>query len=489
MQKSRTLRLIALSVALCLTALSLCGCTNFTFEAADTPSAPLPEPDTSALVAPTGDSRARYSVRTTLYYRTGDNQLSSALRLIYVDPEDDPLRLIMESLLETPYSSSGLLPIAPQGTKLNEIRLSGGVAMVDLSAQALSQGEEYFFITRSAIAKTLLGLESVQCVNVMVEGRAVEVGGVPLGALTEQDTNAAMGYIQHMSEQLLLETDGGFIERCALMYLPGAKDRPLEPACVPLRLSDPDPLPELLSAFVSAVQSELYPAEELSRISAQTQMLPSGKRVLALSLPGSLSSEARERLVPALIASLCSFAPNIDAASVAIGGEEVLQAGPYAADADGLLDPQRMCSLAGTAASLYFMAADGSLVRTEHLLEGHALTARELLAGLMAGPASGDAQEEIYPVFPQGAKREDILGVRIENSIAHVNLSASLYGACQAFTAQQERALVYAIVNTLVDNLDTVLRVQFYVDGAPADTFAGSIAISSPLMANPGLVR
>ena len=79
--------------------------------------------------------------------------------------------------------------------------------------------------------------------------------------------------------------------------------------------------------------------------------------------------------------------------------------------------------------------------------------------------------------------------MHVEDGTAHINLSAALYSACQSFTPEQERALVYSIVNTLVANSGTILRVQFYIDGAVADTFAGTISIRTPLMANPGLVR
>ena len=167
------------AIALCICMLALSSCADLSFEQADTSPVPLPTAPTDAMTAPVGDSRARYSIRATLYYRTQDGMLSSALRLIHVDPEDDPNRLIVESLLETPYSSSGLLPIAPQGTSLRSVQVSGGIATVDLSAQALSQGEEAFYIARAAITKTLLGREGINAVNVLCEGRAAEAAGLP----------------------------------------------------------------------------------------------------------------------------------------------------------------------------------------------------------------------------------------------------------------------------------------------------------------------
>jgi len=486
MKTSVLFRIAAAVVCLCALAAGLSGCTEFTFEQADAPGAPLPTPDLSALSAPVGDSSARYSIRATLYYRTADGQLSSALRLIHVDAEDDPLRLIVESLLEEPYSSSGLLPIAPEGTAVNGISLSGGIATVDLNAKALSQGEEYFYMTRAAVAKTLLGLEEVDCVNMLVEGRAAEIASVPPGALTQQDENAAMGYIQLLSDPMMLESEGGYITRQVVLYLPGEKSAPLVPMHRALRLHDGDYRTALIDCFAQNAASELYPAELLAQIRAQEEIDGAGRRVLKLDLPAKLGSCApEERLLPALIMSMNAFLPNIDAASAYIGGEPVLVCGGIAADGDGLFDPKLFSSLVGTKAQLYQMAADGSLVRVEHLLAHSPVTARDLLCGLMDAPAEG----ERVCVFPEGTGSEDILGIRIEEGTAHVNLSAELYSACQSFDIERERALVYGIVNTLVDNMDTVQRVQFYIDGRTADTMAGRIAITAPLMANPGLAR
>lgn len=489
MHNSRLTRLAAALTGLCLCAALFSGCTNLSFESMDAPVAVLPTPDASALAAPVGDSRARYSIRATLYYRTNEGQLSSALRLIHVDPEDDPLRLIIESLLEKPYSSSGLLPIAPEGTELNGVRLSNGIAVVDLNAQALSEGEEYFYIARAAIARTLLGLETVRCVNVLVEGRAAEADGMPLGALTRQDSSASIGYIQHVSEQALLDTDGGFIERQAVLYLPGAPDEPLSVDCATLRLGDKSYLDDLLRAYAAALPGQLFPPEYTSLIEAETGMDEAGKRILSLRLPQELAAYApQERLIPGLISTLCAFAPHIDAARVDLGGEPVLLAGGFAADEEGLFDPRQMFSLAGSSAGLYFMAQDGSLLRTTRVLPESTLSARSLLSALIDGPSQADA-EGLAGVFPQGARSEDVLGIRIADGVAHVHFSSALYSACQAFSPQQERALVYSVVNTLVENLSTVQRVQFYIDGATASTFAGSISIISPLMGNPGLVR
>lgn len=487
MQK-RFFRALCGLLLLCVLCAGLSGCMDLTFENLDSaPVVTLPTPDVSSMSAPMGDSRASYSIRATLYYRTSDGQLSSALRLIHVDPEDDELELILESLLETPYSSSGLLPIAPEGTRLLGVSLLSGVATVDLSAQALKEGEEYFWIARAAIAKTLLGRDGITAVNVLVEGRAAETGGMPLGAVIAQDLNASAGYMQQLSEQVLLESEGGYIDRSAVLYLPDAHSGLLLPETVSVRLYADDFIAPVLQAFAQAAAGANWTEDQLSLISAQVSLTTAGKRLLTVHLPDGLS-DAQDLLAPAIGCTLSSFLPNIDAVRVYIGSEPLYTAGMAQADSDGLFPPEALRALAGTAVELYFRAEDGSLVRCTHALAGRSLSARALLALLMDGPSAADPAD-VLDVFPSIIDQADILGVHIEAGVAHVHLSSALYSACQSFSADQERALVYAMVNTLVYNLDTVSRVQFYINDAVADTFAGTISILTPLMANPGLAR
>ncbi len=50
-----------------------------------------------------------------------------------------------------------------------------------------------------------------------------------------------------------------------------------------------------------------------------------------------------------------------------------------------------------------------------------------------------------------------------------------------------ECLLAYAIVNSLADNFDDIHAVRFLLDGAPADTLAGALDISTPLVPNVAL--
>ena len=235
----------------------------------------------------------------------------------------------------------------------------------------------------------------------------------------------------------------------------------------------------LIGECLRRMPADVLPQEHADLVSAETSITTAGERILTIRLKSETSAYSpAERLIPALAATVCSFMPNIDLVRAYIGQETVLRAGGFTSP-DGLFEPDTFRALVGSSAQLFFMAEDGSLRRQEHAIARCDPSARDLITALI----------DLQNVFPQGTLAQDILGVHIEDHTAHINLSAALYSICQPLSAEEERALVYSIVNTLVYNLDTVLRVQFYIDGAVADTFAGSISIHTPLMANPGLIK
>ena len=94
----------------------------------------------------------------------------------------------------------------------------------------------------------------------------------------------------------------------------------------------------------------------------------------------------------------------------------------------------------------------------------------------------------LQSVFPDGLAQEDILGVIIENRTATVNLSGNFYARCQGLSPQQERLLVYAMVNTLSE-LDHIGAVSFLVEGEQVDSLAQNIYLKTALMPDPGLVQ
>ena len=115
-----------------------------------------------------------------------------------------------------------------------------------------------------------------------------------------------------------------------------------------------------------------------------------------------------------------------------------------------------------------------------------AVSPRALLQELFKGPAAWE--EGAARVTPDGVSIDDILGIRIAGGEAIVNLSSNFYRCCQGLTAQQEKNLIYAVVNTLT-GLPSVSSVRFQVEGEAVDYLVSAVYLRGSLLGNPGIVR
>ncbi len=138
---------------------------------------------------------------------------------------------------------------------------------------------------------------------------------------------------------------------------------------------------------------------------------------------------------------------------------------------------------------LYFATPDGRYLTGEIRLidnTGDALVfCRQLIEALIAGPA-GRGGNTLLPVL---APETRLLGVYIDNAeTVYVDLTGNS-GNPHPGGIRSELLSVYAIVNTLIVNIDGIDRVKILLDGNEAETFAGHIDIGYPVNAYMMLVR
>ena len=114
-------------------------------------------------------------------------------------------------------------------------------------------------------------------------------------------------------------------------------------------------------------------------------------------------------------------------------------------------------------ATLWFPRADGTGLGVEYrrllLTEEDTLSA-VVMEALIQGPS----YDTMTPVLPA---ETELLGVIVEDGVCYVNLPADVLEAL-AQDEEQLRLTVYAIVNTMAGNVDTVRTVQLRADGQPA---------------------
>ena len=96
-------------------------------------------------------------------------------------------------------------------------------------------------------------------------------------------------------------------------------------------------------------------------------------------------------------------------------------------------------------------------------------------------------ETDVSRAVPDGLSVDDLLGIRVEDGEATLNLSAAFYAGCQRLNSQQERNLVFALVNTLTEHAD-VGAVRFQIEGERVDILVHDISLLAPLVRNPGII-
>ena len=108
---------------------------------------------------------------------------------------------------------------------------------------------------------------------------------------------------------------------------------------------------------------------------------------------------------------------------------------------------------------------------------------QETLRGLLE-----EVPTDYKAVAPEEVDASLILSYVRDGDLIALNFSDDFYTACQDLTEQEERQLVYAIVNAVTQRAD-IRQVLFLNEGKNVDSISGHIILRKALIANPGLVQ
>lgn len=495
-----------LALLLCLvTALPLGGCVSVSLvPVQQTGDVELPLPMEKIPAAPTGDSRSESSARVSLYFVSNDQkQLTPLSRTVLVRGEDALIERTLKRLLDAEDSGpAGLLPVAPAGTRAEWIEQSQGVVTLSLTMDALKLDPQAMCWMEAAIAGTLTALSGVRYVNVLIDGKAESATKIPAGTLSRTELNLTTLWAQRRDDDARLAADPALaaIERDATLYFAGwAGDRML-PEVRRITLNTQEfaevLIEELRKGPRGTTQAHaVLPHDARLKYTPEIDMLEDGRRVLKLAFDENLFALLKRdglsawQLFGALSLTLCRFIPDLDGLRIWVGDDtnlitELTDGVRRYSFPEGVISPDLF--EVGRVARLYFAGADGTLTAVERLVDQQsAVSPRALLEQLIDGPLVFDGGAK--PVMPEGVSDADLLGIRIEERTALVNLSSNFYRLCQGLTPDEERNLIYAMVNTLCE-LDFVNRVRFYVAGATVDALTRDIFLRGALLPNPGLV-
>lgn len=494
------------ALLLCLVmALPLGGCTSVSLvPVQQMGDVALPLPKEKIPAAPTGDSRSESSARVSLYFISADQkQLTPLSRTMLVKGEDTLTERTLKRLLDAEDSGpAGLMPVAPAGTRVEWIEQSQGVVTLSLTMDALKLDAPAMCWMEAAIADTLTALNGIRYVNVLIDGKAESATMIPAGTLSRTDLNLTALWTQRQDDDERLDADPALaaIGRDATLYFAGWSGDRMLPEVRPITLNTHEFAEVLIEELRkgprgTAQAHAVLPQDARLKYAPDIDMLDDGRRVLKLAFEGDLFALLKRdglsawQMFGALSLTLCRFIPELDGLRIWVGDDTSLvtkltDGVRRYSFPDGVVSPDMF--EVGRVARLYFAGADGALTAVDRLVDQYsAVSPRALLEQLIDGPLVFDGGAK--PVMPDGVADADLLGIRIEERTALVNLSSNFYRLCQGLTPDEERNLIYAMVNTLCE-LDFVNRVRFYVAGATVDTLTRDIFLRGALLPNPGLV-
>lgn len=466
----------------------------------------LPAPGAPAVEAAQGDVLITSNRAATLYVVSDDQQLAAVERVISFDAGESPITRIVRTLLNMEAPVGAMLPF-PDGTRLLNVEYSEGTAVIELSIEARNiSSEQQFLWMRSVIAASLLELQEVEHVNVLIAGRNEGILNLPAGAISvvQKDLSSAWARLSAERDLLLADESGSAaIDRTAILYYPTRDGKYISPAARTVRISDEDMITPLIQALMSpaanlseCLRSPFPQDSQVLNTPPEILYTEDGEKLVRLSFDANLMAMLEReglsawQLCASLTHTITGFVPDVDGLIITLG-DGLLTRTERGSETvhfiDGRMDrqsyPDAVCSLC----AVYMGSADGGLIRVmrPQLLPSAQLP-RAHLRLLFDGPMSWE--NGALRVMPDGASADDILGVRISGSEAVVNFSSNFYRCCQALTPQQERALIYAVVNTLTEQ-PNVTAVRFQVEGEPVDYLVNSIFLRNVLMRNVGIIR
>ena len=492
-------RLTALIIALML-ALSACNNRGNTISEEDA-ALSLPEPEAAQPHQILGDNTSATSGEVTLYFPVdGSYEMTAVTRTLNTDSGENLYERALRELL----SSSENVLLGASGTQLAGLELGAGVATVRLSIDAaVNRTDQDYLMICTAIANTLLGMEGLEAVNILAGERSYSLENLPIGVFTVCNENVAASYAQIQAEGERFGDGNSFsLSRQALIYFPAQGGKYLLPEVRQLEFDSEDYAQVLLEALMAGPEtlnccfSPIPNDSTLLLSDPKLLVTDTGERVLQLEFSAMLSSYlALAGVEPwqcygALVLTFSSFIPELDAVHISIDRESVMECGTGNGKLQfpsGLMRRTDFSSRIGGCVQMYFAQQDSSLVRLECATSQSApLSASGILSEMIA--ARDSYLPGLESIFPDGISSQDILGTTIEERIAYINLSSNFYACCQALDPQQERLLIYGMINALTE-LDQIGAVAFLVEGRQIDSLSQNIYLKTALLPDPGLVH
>ena len=383
--------------------------------------------------------------------------------------------------------------------------LSGGVATVNLPSKMRALSPEALYAVRMAIAHTLTEFAEVSYVNVLVGGREEGfdlAAAMPVGALSRvEDMDVSSRYLR-LDEIRQSAQDAG-LTRLTTLHFPSLDGRWILPEVRSVAYALLEPIEYLytileelgkgtdnpLAMDVPAPMDYIEEMPEIVRYedgAFRAIEIHFGEAIDTALLDADLT---RGTYLAMLTDTLMGFVPGVDGVIVYIGEEQVT-----ALHAQDTPDERELVFDSGLATRESFagyLGAQGVLYLPE--LE---LGKLDMVSCIFPQALQYDARQRLYQLTQQlydtgllmhALEEKEILAIGVQEDCMLVNLSDAYASAIAELSAQRERAVVYAMVNTLTQGAD-VECVAFFFEGEQRETLAGGLEMRGTFLRNPGMV-
>lgn len=399
------------------------------------------------------------SVRAALYFQDADGHLIAETREMDVPEGLSAEYVILERLIAGPEGTA--LPVAPRGTELNSVLIVQNVAYVDVSFHQEVETEEILTLRR-ACGQTLKAFADVQYI-VLTQDDAIPPGvnGMEwIDNTLEEHTVALLLYYPNQNSRYAVPTPKVVPEKQNIVETIFAG------------LGTPTGMDTLYNPFASGIRLSSF-IQEGERISLYLQ-LETGVALSAVDYA-------------ALALSMLYNVPT--AKQVWIYADGQLPEQMDGMNLERYYTMESVQRVQGATVQLYFAPQQGDgLIMGERTIPwenaGSLLApVQETLRGLLE-----EDPTDYKAVVPEEVDASLILSYVRDGDLIALNFSDDFYTACQDLTEQEERQLVYAIVNAVTQRAD-IRQVLFLNEGKNVDSISGHIILRKALIANPGLVQ
>ncbi|MDD2428334.1 MAG: GerMN domain-containing protein [Eubacteriales bacterium] len=460
------------------------------------PAVTLP-PALGKFQSPIGDEQ-RNAIETVLLYlpENGTGQLKALPVSIALPPNRHPAETAVQRLFS--FSGNGSAAPLVTGGQLelftgSSAEISGGTATINLSAAALALDAQQLASVSRAITNTLCQWQDIKFVNILVAGQhpGIDIAAtLPMGSLRSTANEEPLWDIPAGEERF---------SSVATLYYPAPLGKGVLAEARAVTFSGRT-LPEMATDLLTALSAAPVSLTNVPRIPSLEQLLASdivvsdattgGGRIVQLHFTQAANEMfinagiPRSVMMASLVLTLTTFMPNTSGISVQIGSEIItalVPTGIFGAPGreilfeDGIMRRSQFSSFLLELSPIYFAGNEGSLTRVLRPLPYYqAHHARSLLAQMILGPGASEAVLGLKRTLPGSITDADLVGFAREGDTLLLNFSAAFLESCRGLTPEQEKLLIYSIVNGMCE-MRGIRRVRFFIAGQQPETLSGSL--------------